>query len=143
MVDQPPVGAFSAISKTAKDYVKFKKIESILTDSARARNDVVTLQNDVNKRSPSTSDHLDVLRYKIQSTGASISLSSAVTMIHQYCNYLPRDLYSDLKPTFQYSLATDGISFHCTLKMPSNCPLQMISTHKPLTSKSRAKQEVI
>merc|ERR1711871_125323 len=82
--------------------------------------------------------------YTIASTGASVSLQSAVNLIYQYCDLLPRDPYSELKPIFTYeqqSIDNRDI-FVGVLHLPNNCPFLEIRGDTFQSSKLRAKQEV-
>ncbi|KAK7246158.1 hypothetical protein RIF29_41018 [Crotalaria pallida] len=54
--------------------------------------------------------------YRVESTGASVNLSSSITLIYLYCSWLPADGY--FKPAARWDKAT------ATLYLPKSCPLQ-------------------
>ncbi|XP_057432641.1 endoribonuclease Dicer homolog 3a isoform X2 [Lotus japonicus] len=62
--------------------------------------------------------------YVVDSTGASVSLHSSLSLINQYCEKLPRDKYSCVKPTFE-SLPMEGC-YKCKLILPPNAAFQTI-----------------
>lgn len=46
-----------------------------------------------NRTSNKTFDDLEEIIYKVDSTGASISTGCSVSLLHRYCDKLPRDMY--------------------------------------------------
>ncbi|KAJ1382263.1 Ribonuclease III domain [Sesbania bispinosa] len=62
--------------------------------------------------------------YHVDSTGASVTLDSSVTLINKYCEKLPRDKYSCTKPTFEF-LPMEGC-YQCKLILPPNAAFQTI-----------------
>ncbi|KAK7363560.1 hypothetical protein VNO77_05706 [Canavalia gladiata] len=62
--------------------------------------------------------------YYVNSTGASVTLDSSVSLLNQYCEKLPRDKYSCAKPTFEF-LPMEGC-YRCKLVLPPNAAFQTI-----------------
>lgn len=62
--------------------------------------------------------------YIVEHTGASVSVNSSVSLIHQYCLKLPADRYYSPKPIFK--LLQSGPSFECKLILPPNAAFQTI-----------------
>ncbi|GAB2250760.1 hypothetical protein Droror1_Dr00017010 [Drosera rotundifolia] len=54
--------------------------------------------------------------YYVDSTGASVTADSSVSLVHQYCEKLPRDKYYSPKPIFHF-LPNAG-SYECKLTLP-------------------------
>ncbi|KAL0358761.1 UNVERIFIED_CONTAM: Endoribonuclease Dicer2 [Sesamum angustifolium] len=65
----------------------------------------------------------DELRYEVESTGAIVTLSSSVALLHFYCSRLPSDGY--FKPYPRCTINKELRS--CTLHLPSSCPVQTIT----------------
>ncbi|KAJ7524239.1 hypothetical protein O6H91_18G083200 [Diphasiastrum complanatum] len=82
--------------------------------------------------------------YQVSSTGAMVSLNSAVGLIHLYCSQLPSDRYSILRPEFlmkQYQKANGSTKFSCKLQLPCNAPIEMIEG--PICSSIRGAQQAV
>ncbi|KAF6156089.1 hypothetical protein GIB67_007464 [Kingdonia uniflora] len=62
--------------------------------------------------------------YMVESTGASVTADSSVSLIHKYCEKLPKDKYFIPKPIFTYSQS--GVCHSCILILPPNAALQRI-----------------
>ncbi|KAA8522907.1 hypothetical protein F0562_009330 [Nyssa sinensis] len=76
--------------------------------------------------------------YKVDSTGATISSGSSISILHQYCSKLPHDEYFNPKPQFFYFDDIDGTVCHIIL--PSNAPFpQVVSS--PQSSIEAAKKD--
>lgn len=61
--------------------------------------------------------------YRVNSTGAIVTLSSSVSLIYFYCSRLPSDEY--FKPTPRFDIDKDqGI---CTLYLPKSCQVKEVS----------------
>ncbi|KAL1922179.1 uncharacterized protein VTP21DRAFT_9718 [Calcarisporiella thermophila] len=77
--------------------------------------------------------------YIIPSTGALISLDSSISLLHQYCQSLPTDIYCSLKPKFHVQEEEKGYSCHLTL--PINAPVEVREvTSNVVTSKKVSKR---
>ncbi|NP_001316343.1 endoribonuclease Dicer 2d isoform X3 [Solanum lycopersicum] len=60
--------------------------------------------------------------YKVESTGAVVTLSSSVSLLDFYCSRLPSDGYFKPDPTYVINEETET----CTLQLPKSSPLQGI-----------------
>ncbi|PON59109.1 Endoribonuclease Dicer-like [Parasponia andersonii] len=57
--------------------------------------------------------------YRVESTGATVTLSSSIGLIYFYCSRLPSDGY--FKPTPRWDINT------CTLYLPKSCPIPSVT----------------
>ncbi|GMH30664.1 hypothetical protein Nepgr_032507 [Nepenthes gracilis] len=64
--------------------------------------------------------------YSVDSTGATISSQSSISLLHHYCSKLPHDEYFNPKPDFFYLDGVDGTECHIIL--PSNAPIHKIAS---------------
>ncbi|KAF5743870.1 endoribonuclease Dicer 1 [Tripterygium wilfordii] len=67
--------------------------------------------------------------YQVESTGAVVSLNSAVGLIHFYCSQLPSDRYSILRPEFimeKHEKPGGPTEYSCKLQLPSNVPFEKL-----------------
>uniref|UniRef100_A0A914Q287 Dicer-1 n=1 Tax=Panagrolaimus davidi TaxID=227884 RepID=A0A914Q287_9BILA len=64
--------------------------------------------------------HLDTLEdpYTVDSTGASVKLTTAVSLVNLYCSQLPSDVYTVLSPKSRCFDIPGG--FGCEMELPSN-----------------------
>ncbi|XP_010249398.1 PREDICTED: endoribonuclease Dicer homolog 2 isoform X2 [Nelumbo nucifera] len=60
--------------------------------------------------------------YRVEATGAIVTLSSSVALIYYYCSQLPSDRY--FRPTPRFVI--DKESKSCTLHLPLSCPIQSV-----------------
>ncbi|ORY95656.1 dicer-2 protein [Syncephalastrum racemosum] len=67
---------------------------------------------------------ISAMSYRIESTGAAITLHSAVPLIHRYCGSLPSDSFCVLQPAFEIQLAGHG--YNCVLRLPSNAAVREV-----------------
>ncbi|CAN4126640.1 unnamed protein product [Withania somnifera] len=72
--------------------------------------------------SPLDDESYDEPCYKVESTGAIITLSSSVSLLYFYCSRLPSDGYFKPNPR----CVIDKETGTCTLHLPKGCPLQRI-----------------
>ncbi|EPS68154.1 hypothetical protein M569_06619, partial [Genlisea aurea] len=82
--------------------------------------------------------------YQVESTGAVVSLNSAVGLIHFYCSQLPSDRYSLLHPEFTMERhETPGCptEYSCKLRLPSNAPFENLEG--PLCRSMRLAQQAV
>lgn len=80
--------------------------------------------------------------YQVESTGAVVSLNSAVGLIHFYCSQLPSDRYSILRPEFiMQSHEKPGCptEYSCSLQLPCNAPFETLEG--PVCSSMRLAQQ--
>ncbi|XP_042377592.1 endoribonuclease Dicer homolog 4-like isoform X1 [Zingiber officinale] len=90
-----------------------------------------------NRTSNKTFDDLEEIIYKVDSTGASISTACSVSLLHRYCDKLPRDIYFTPTPKFFYIDDLDGTI--CQIILPPNSPIRQVDS-LPCTSKDEAKR---
>ncbi|OWM68603.1 hypothetical protein CDL15_Pgr023568 [Punica granatum] len=67
--------------------------------------------------------------YQVESTGAVVSLNSAVGLIHFYCSQLPSDRYSILRPEFimeKHEKPGGPTEYSCRLQLPCNAPFEKL-----------------
>ncbi|XP_077223182.1 dicer-like 4 isoform X2 [Tasmannia lanceolata] len=80
---------------------------------------------------------LEEKRYQVDSTGASISTGSSVSLLHHYCSKLPKDEHFSPKPEFFYFDDSGGTV--CRIILPPNAPIRQIDS-LPCPSKDEAKR---
>ncbi|KAL6559458.1 Dicer-like protein 1 [Orobanche gracilis] len=82
--------------------------------------------------------------YQVKSTGAVVSLNSAVGLIHFYCSQLPSDRYSILHPEFimeRHENPGSPTEYSCKLQLPCNSPFEKLEG-PPCKSMRLAQQAV-
>ncbi|CAH9090311.1 unnamed protein product [Cuscuta europaea] len=82
--------------------------------------------------------------YEVVSTGAVVSLNSAVGLIHFYCSQLPTDRYSILRPEFiMERLEKPGapMEYSCRLQLPCNAPFDRLDG--PICSSTHLAQQAV
>lgn len=82
--------------------------------------------------------------YQVESTGAVVSLNSAVGLIHFYCSQLPSDRYSILHPEFimeRHEKPGSPTEYSCKLQLPCNAPFEKLEG-PPCKSMRLAQQAV-
>jgi dsRNA-specific ribonuclease len=83
--------------------------------------------------------------YRVSSTGALVSLSSAITLIYQYCDTLTREKYATSAPRYLSLLETQDKflqHIYCfDLYLPSQCPIEVVHGSNR-RAKLLAKQQV-
>ncbi|XP_010241057.1 PREDICTED: endoribonuclease Dicer homolog 1 [Nelumbo nucifera] len=82
--------------------------------------------------------------YQVESTGAIVSLNSAVGLIHFYCSQLPSDRYSILRPEFimeRHEKPGGSTEYSCKLQLPCNAPFEKLEG--PLCSSMRLAQQAV
>ncbi|KAF9576020.1 Dicer-like protein 1 [Mortierella alpina] len=76
--------------------------------------------------------------YTVPSTGALLTMDSAIALLHQYCSTLSGDEFCSLKPEF--NVTPHGTSgFVCDLTLPPNAPIRLLQSDHTST-KSMAKK---
>ncbi|XP_047256670.1 endoribonuclease Dicer homolog 2-like [Capsicum annuum] len=73
--------------------------------------------------SPLDDELYDEPYYEVERTGAIVTLSSSVSLLHFYCSRLPSDGYFKPNPRFVIDKETAAY----TLQLPISCPLRSIS----------------
>uniref|UniRef100_A0A5B7C3V7 Endoribonuclease Dicer homolog 1 n=1 Tax=Davidia involucrata TaxID=16924 RepID=A0A5B7C3V7_DAVIN len=82
--------------------------------------------------------------YQVESTGAIVSLNSAVGLIHFYCSQLPSDRYSILRPEFimkRHERPGGPTEYSCRLQLPCNAPFEELEG--PVCSSMRLAQQAV
>ncbi|KFK42493.1 hypothetical protein AALP_AA1G000600 [Arabis alpina] len=67
--------------------------------------------------------------YKVEKTGAMVSLNSAVGLVHFYCSQLPGDRYAILRPEFsmeKHEKPGGHTEYSCRLQLPCNAPFKIL-----------------
>ncbi|KAL8497779.1 hypothetical protein ACS0TY_021203 [Phlomoides rotata] len=76
--------------------------------------------------------------YKVDSTSATISSVSSISLLHHYCSKLPHDEYFNPMPQFFYYDDEDGTV--CSIILPANAPIHQIAS-SPQPSTELAKKD--
>ncbi|VAI10783.1 unnamed protein product [Triticum turgidum subsp. durum] len=82
--------------------------------------------------------------YQVESTGAVVSLNSAVGLVHFYCSQLPSDRYSILRPEFimqKHEKPGGSMEYSCKLQLPCNAPFEKLEG--PICGSIRLAQQVM
>ncbi|KAK1285607.1 hypothetical protein QJS10_CPB20g01610 [Acorus calamus] len=82
--------------------------------------------------------------YQVESTGAIVSLNSAVGLVHFYCSQLPSDRYSILRPEFimeRHEKPGGSTEYSCKLQLPCNAPFEKLEG--PVCSSIRLAQQAV
>ncbi|XP_023539589.1 endoribonuclease Dicer homolog 1 [Cucurbita pepo subsp. pepo] len=82
--------------------------------------------------------------YQVESTGAVVSLNSAVGLVHFYCSQLPSDRYSILRPEFvmvRHEKPGGPTEYSCKLQLPCNAPFEELEG--PICSSMRLAQQAV
>ncbi|XBH58778.1 hypothetical protein VPH35_080155 [Triticum aestivum] len=82
--------------------------------------------------------------YQVESTGAVVSLNSAVGLVHFYCSQLPSDRYSILRPEFimqKHEKPGGSMEYSCKLQLPCNAPFEKLEG--PICGSIRLAQQAV
>ncbi|KAF9130601.1 Dicer-like protein 1 [Mortierella sp. 14UC] len=80
--------------------------------------------------------------FKVESTGARVNFDTAVSLLHQYCESLPGDAYTTLRPEFKITTSSPlRGDYYCKLKLPLNAPVIDFEAG-PFSNKALAKRAV-
>ncbi|KAL5217498.1 hypothetical protein ABZP36_018182 [Zizania latifolia] len=82
--------------------------------------------------------------YQVESTGAVVSLNSAVGLIHLYCSQLPCDRYSIIRPEFimqKHEKTGGSVEYSCKLQLPCNAPFEKLEG--PICGSIRLAQQAV
>ncbi|KAJ3708060.1 hypothetical protein LUZ61_011765 [Rhynchospora tenuis] len=90
------------------------------------------------RSSEDTFDTLEEASYMVETTGASISTGCSISLLHQYCGKLPRDIYFTPSPNYYYMDDKSGII--CRVVLPPNAALRQVDSI-PCFSKDMAKRD--
>ncbi|OQU81937.1 hypothetical protein SORBI_3006G142775 [Sorghum bicolor] len=97
------------------------------------------MDKEINLRT--SNDMFDCLEeniYRVNDTGASISTACSVSLLHRYCDNLPRDMFFVPSPSFFFVDDIDGIV--CRLILPPNAAFRQVNG-QPCPSKDEAKRD--
>uniref|UniRef100_A0A0D9W711 Dicer-like protein 4 n=1 Tax=Leersia perrieri TaxID=77586 RepID=A0A0D9W711_9ORYZ len=83
-------------------------------------------------------DCLEENIYRVDNTGASISTACSVSLLHRYCDNLPKDMFFTPSPAFYYIDGIEGII--CRLILPPNAAFRQVDSQTCL-SKDEAKRD--
>ncbi|XP_062184952.1 endoribonuclease Dicer homolog 4 isoform X3 [Phragmites australis] len=83
-------------------------------------------------------DSLEENIYRVNNTGASISTACSVSLLHRYCDNLPRDMFFIPSPAFFFIDDVEGIV--CRLILPPNAAFRQMCG-QPCPSKDEAKRD--
>ncbi|KAG0272365.1 Dicer-like protein 1 [Linnemannia exigua] len=76
--------------------------------------------------------------YRVPSTGALLTLDSAIPLLHYYCSSLTGDEFCSLRPEF--AVTTNGSSgFICDLTLPPNAPVRIVQSDRTSTKQMARK----
>ncbi|EFO26258.1 hypothetical protein LOAG_02227 [Loa loa] len=96
--------------------------------------------------SPSIEAMDDIIApYTVESTGAQVTLTSAIGLVNRYCAKLPSDIFTRLVPqnTIVPETVGDHVMYRAELLLPINSPIkETIKLKKPLGSKKLAQMAV-
>ncbi|KAI3762292.1 hypothetical protein L1987_52717 [Smallanthus sonchifolius] len=102
------------------DMKTMEKVQNYLTSGEIMREESL-----LHASEPCTPLDLDILNesiYHVESTGASLSLSSSISMVYFYCSRLPSDGYFKPYPRFKIDKETGK----CSIFFPKSCPLKSV-----------------
>ncbi|KAM3723467.1 Endoribonuclease dcr-1 [Dirofilaria immitis] len=83
--------------------------------------------------------------YIVESTGAQVTLTTAISLVNRYCAKLPSDIFTRLVPqnTIVPETVGDRVMYRAELLLPINSPIkEIIKLKKPLESKKLAQMAV-
>ncbi|KAG0057140.1 Dicer-like protein 1 [Linnemannia elongata] len=76
--------------------------------------------------------------YRVPTTGALLTLDSAIQLLHYYCSSLTGDEFCSLQPEF--SVTANGSSgFICDLTLPPNAPVRIVQSDRTSTKQMARK----
>ncbi|XP_078448169.1 dicer-like 1 isoform X2 [Wolffia australiana] len=142
--------------KPGSDYILMLERGNVMHEVflRNARNSEDTLRKEAIERTDlshlkdssklTSADMLPGSLYRVESTGAIVSLNSAVGLIHLYCSQLPSDRYSILRPEFimeRHDLPGGSTEYSCKLQLPCNAPFEKLQG--PLCSSIRLAQQAV
>ncbi|CAH9093430.1 unnamed protein product [Cuscuta europaea] len=90
------------------------------------------------RESPGTFSDFDERTYKVDTTGATISFASSISLLHRYCSRLPHDEFFNPIPKFYFIDDTEGTI--CRIILPANAPIHQIES-APQSSSEAARKD--
>ncbi|XP_073126907.1 endoribonuclease Dicer homolog 1 isoform X2 [Henckelia pumila] len=142
--------------KPGSDYILMVERENLshVAFLKNARNSEETLRKEAIERTDishlkdtcgiNSGEAVDGTMYQVKSTGAVVSLNSAVGLVHFYCSQLPSDRYSILHPEFtikRHETPGGPMEYSCELQLPCNAPFEKLEG-PPCKSMRLAQQAV-
>ncbi|KAF9913598.1 Dicer-like protein 1 [Lobosporangium transversale] len=119
-IDESPFEKIRYSEKSMREWCKTLDPDQVCRDSMETDYDSTT-----NKA-------LQPQMYRVESTGAIVTLESAVPLVHTYCNTLSGDEFCSLQPIFrEEACGTSG--FTCELTLPANAPIRRIYSDRVAT----------
>ncbi|CAI0436579.1 unnamed protein product [Linum tenue] len=104
------------------------RLEKYLSSGEIMRSE--SLRHASNPCPPLGSEFYDEEIYRVESTGAVVTSTSSICLIHFYCSRLPSDGYFKPAPHF----VIDKETSRCTLYLPKSCPLPLVSVEGDIKS---------
>ncbi|KAG0213570.1 Dicer-like protein 1 [Mortierella sp. GBA30] len=112
--------------------------EKVMKEWCQSLDEERLMQNPIDVDEDSAPDQLiPVQTYRVPSTGALLTMDSAIALLHYYCSTLSGDEFCSMKPEF--NVTTHGTSgFVCDLTLPPNAPIRLLqSDHTSTKSMAR------
>ncbi|GAA0158861.1 hypothetical protein LIER_15782 [Lithospermum erythrorhizon] len=106
------------IMMASDDTSALKKVRKFLASGETMRKDVLS-----NASVPC--EPLDLCKevyYKVEATGAIVSLTSSIALLNFYCSRLPSDGYFKPRPR----CVIDEVNGSCTMHLPKSCPIPRV-----------------
>ncbi|CAI0380188.1 unnamed protein product [Linum tenue] len=104
------------------------RLEKYLSSGEIMRSE--SLRHASNPCPPLGSEFYDEKIYRVESTGAVVTSTSSICLIHFYCSRLPSDGYFKPAPR----CVIDKEASRCTLYLPKSCPLPPVSVEGDIKS---------
>ncbi|KAG0287620.1 Dicer-like protein 1 [Linnemannia gamsii] len=76
--------------------------------------------------------------YRVPTTGALLTLDSAIPLLHYYCSSLTGDEFCSLRPEFSVT-PTGSFGFVCDLTLPPNAPVRIVQSDRTSTKQMARK----
>ncbi|CAN8306466.1 unnamed protein product [Cochlearia groenlandica] len=142
--------------KPGSDYILMVERENVSHAAflRNARNSEETLRKEAIERTDLSNlkdtsrlisiDAVPGTTYKVETTGAMVSLNSAVGLVHFYCSQLPGDRYAILRPEFsmeKHEKPGGHTEYSCRLQLPCNAPFEILEG--PVCSSMRVAQQAV
>ncbi|WKY02864.1 hypothetical protein Q1695_016281 [Nippostrongylus brasiliensis] len=128
-------------SEDLRDFVQIEKMllrrcRSVHNPSTDTDNELLGLAENVDSIIPP---------YVVPSTGAQVSLTSAIGLVNRYCAKLPSDIFTRLVPQNRLIVVNTpgGVQYRAELLLPINSPIKKpIVLETPVSSKKLAQMAV-
>ncbi|KAF9349509.1 Dicer-like protein 1 [Mortierella sp. NVP85] len=109
-------------------FEKIKYTESTMREWCMSLDEERIIRSALDLDDDSSQEKLAPLQtFRVPSTGALLTLDSAVALIHYYCSTLAGDEYTSLRPHFN-TIPNGSSGFVCDLTLPPNAPLRVIQS---------------